>query len=122
MYEGAPGIINGLRNVVSLTRKEKGNAERALAESGIVLEHTFRTPFVHQGYIEPHACVGAVDSSGNFHVWASNKSPFLLRDQLAEALAVSADRVIVHVVPVGGDFGGKGSPMDVPLCCYLAKI
>jgi carbon-monoxide dehydrogenase large subunit len=122
MYEGAPGIINGLRNVVSFTTKEKGNAERALAESGIVLEHTFRTPFVHQGYIEPHACVGAVDPSGNFHVWASNKSPFLLRDQLAEALAVSVDRVVVHVVPVGGDFGGKGSPMDAPLCCCLAKI
>jgi CO/xanthine dehydrogenase Mo-binding subunit len=122
MYKGAPGVISGLPNVVSLTTKTKGNVERVLAESGIVLENTFRTPFVHQGYIEPHACVAAVDPAGIFHVWASNKSPFLLRDQIAEALLVGIDQVIIHVVPIGGDFGGKGSPMDVPLCCYLAKI
>lgn len=122
LYEGAPQIIRTLRNVVSFSTKEKGHAGRELARSGAVFEHTFRTPFVHQGYIEPHACVGSVDAGGNFHVWASNKSPFLLRDQLAQALAVPVERIIVHVVPVGGDFGGKGSPMDAPLCCYLAKI
>ena len=29
--------------------------------------------------------------------------------------------VRVHPMPVGGDFGGKGSPMDVPVAYLLSK-
>ncbi|MGH8056542.1 MAG: xanthine dehydrogenase family protein molybdopterin-binding subunit, partial [Candidatus Entotheonellia bacterium] len=28
---------------------------------------------------------------------------------------------VVHLVPIGGDFGGKGSLMDIPLCYHLAE-
>ncbi|MDA1036141.1 MAG: molybdopterin-dependent oxidoreductase, partial [Chloroflexi bacterium] len=31
------------------------------------------------------------------------------------------DQIIFHPVPIGGDFGGKGSPMNVPLGYYLNK-
>ncbi|MBI4525813.1 MAG: xanthine dehydrogenase family protein molybdopterin-binding subunit [Deltaproteobacteria bacterium] len=120
-YEGAPQLTQKINNVVSLTTKAKGDAEIGLTESDRVFEHTFKTPFVHQAYMEPHACACAIDAAGKIHIWASNKSPFLLRAQVAAALGVSADDVIVHLMPVGGDFGGKGSPMDAPLCYHLAK-
>src|SRR5207245_2141012 len=29
--------------------------------------------------------------------------------------------IVVHPVAIGGDFGGKGSPMDAPLCVELAR-
>lgn len=120
-YEGAPPSIGKIKNVVSITRRAKGDIESGFKKSDRIFEHTFRTPSVHQGYIEPHACVVAIDSLGKVHVWASNKSPFLLREQVAAGIGVSGDDVVVHILPVGGDFGGKGSPMDVPLCYYLVK-
>ena len=43
------------------------------------------------------------------------------RSQLAECLGWT--RVIdIQPGPLGGDFGGKGSPMDIPLCVELARL
>ena len=95
--------------------------ERALADSEYVFEHTFRTPIQHQGYIEPHACLVELDERGVAHVWASNKAPFLLLDYLREGLGLQRADVEVHMLPLGGDFGGKGSFMDIPLVYFLAK-
>ena len=120
-YEGALPGIERYKNVVSFVDRFKGNVDRALLNAEMVFRHTFRTPFSHQAYIEPHACVVDVDKGGRVHVWASNKSPFPLRAQVSECIGVPLDRVIVHLVPLGGDFGGKGSSMDVPLCYHLAK-
>ena len=30
------------------------------------------------------------------------------------------DRFQVNFATIGGDFGGKGSPMEIPVCYYLA--
>src|SRR3990172_2714897 len=121
VYAGSPPGMPKIPNLLSLTGRGKGNPDLGLKESDMVFEHTFRTPFVHQAYLEPHACVVAIDNEGKVHVWASNKSPFLLRGQVAAGLRIPVSDVIVHLQPVGGDFGGKGSQMDVPLCCCLAK-
>jgi carbon-monoxide dehydrogenase large subunit len=120
-YEGAPPGIERYKNVVSFVERFKGNVDQALQHAELVFRNTFRTPFNHQAYIEPHACVVDIDKGGRVHVRASNKSPFPLRAQIAECIGVPLDHVVVHLVPVGGDFGGKGSSMDVPLCYYLAK-
>ena len=46
-----------LRNVQSLLRAKKGDVEKAFNESDKVFEQTFQTQMVHQGYIEPYACL-----------------------------------------------------------------
>jgi xanthine dehydrogenase molybdenum-binding subunit len=99
-----------------------GDPEKALAQADHVFEHTFRTPRGHQGYLEPTASTVAIDGDGTVHVWASNKMPFRLRDLLAHTLQLPADRIQVHLCPIGGDFGGKGSVMDTPLCYHLARV
>ena len=55
------------------------------------------------------------------NLWAPNKAPHRLKHDVAAALGFEIDRIVVHHSAVGGDFGGKGSPMDVPLCYFLAK-
>ncbi|MEK7814898.1 MAG: molybdopterin cofactor-binding domain-containing protein, partial [Chloroflexota bacterium] len=82
--------------------------------------HTFTTQLMHQAYIEPHACVVSVEDNGRVQVWVNNKSPFNLREQLAAAWGLPEDRIRLNPCSIGGDFGGKGSFMDVPLCYYLA--
>ncbi len=93
----------------------------ALGRAAHVFEHTFRTPVQHQGYIEPHACLVELDEQGVAHIWASNKAPFLLLDYLREGIGLTREQVEVHMLPLGGDFGGKGSFMDIPLVYFLAR-
>ena len=95
--------------------------EAALAAADRVFEHTFRTPIQHQAYIEPHACIVEIDKDGVAHIWASNKAPLLLTRYLHEGLGLGRDQLAVHMLPVGGDFGGKGSFMDIPIAYLLAR-
>ena len=62
-----------------------------------------------------------IDQSGKVHVWANNKSPFLLREQLASGAGIPESDIVIVPSNIGGDFGGKGDFMDVPLCYQLAK-
>ena len=81
-----------------------------------VFEGTFATQLAHHGYLEPHSCTVAVDKSGNVEVWASNKGPFALKNRLAQDLEIEPEKVNVHILSVGGDFGGKASMIDTPVC------
>ncbi|HEY4465339.1 MAG TPA: xanthine dehydrogenase family protein molybdopterin-binding subunit [Streptosporangiaceae bacterium] len=106
------------------SRVEHGSrpdAEAALAASHHMIDQTYTTPSGHQGYLEPQACVAAVED-GRVRIWATNKSPYRLRGQLAECLDLDPASVEIEPVPLGGDFGGKGSPMDIPLCVELARL
>ena len=119
-YQGVPKPLPNLRNVHSHNIWGQGNIEQGFAESDLVLENSFTTQLMHQAYIEPHACIVKVENDGLVQVWANNKSPFALREQLSAALGISEDGIRLNPCSIGGDFGGKGSPMDVPLCYYLA--
>jgi CO/xanthine dehydrogenase Mo-binding subunit len=95
--------------------------ERALAAAAHRVDRTYTFASGHQGYLETQACVASVDADGRAHVWMANKSPYRLRVQLAECLDLDREAIEIHPVAVGGDFGGKGSPMDAPLCVELAR-
>jgi CO/xanthine dehydrogenase Mo-binding subunit len=98
-----------------------GDIEAALAAADRVFEHTFRTQTQHYGYLEPHSCTVAVEPDGIVKVWSCNKSPYRLREQLSAAFGIPVEHFILHTPAVGGDFGGKGSPMDIPLCLELSR-
>ena len=120
-YGGLPEPVQEPTNRFSQVVLSKGDLERGFAEADEIFEHTFTAPWVHQAYLEPHACMVHIDDSGKVQVWANNKSPFLLRDQLAACLLLKPEQIRINVTNIGGDFGGKGSSMDVPLCYFLAK-
>ena len=120
-YEGLPQPASTVRNVLAENTWTKGDVEQGFRESDHVFEHTFATQLMHQGYIEPHACVVSLDDSGRAQVWVNNKSPFMLRLQMSKVWDVPEEMIRVNPATIGGDFGGKGSFMDVPLCYYLAS-
>ena len=51
-------------NLVKKQVIAKGDVEAAFAKADEIVERTFATPMVHQGYIEPHACVGSCNEDG----------------------------------------------------------
>jgi CO/xanthine dehydrogenase Mo-binding subunit len=99
----------------------RDEVQAALARCAHVYTHTVRTPIQHQGYLEPHACLVEFDHRGIAHIWAANKAPFLLLDYLREGMGLTKNDVELHLLPLGGDFGGKGSFMDIPIAYHLAK-
>jgi CO/xanthine dehydrogenase Mo-binding subunit len=120
-YEGAPSE-RPHPNVQSVLRFRLGDVDAGLRDADRVFEHTFRTQLDHHGYIEPHAGVVAIDEDGRVQVWASNKMPFRLKELLSHALQLPPERIRINLTPIGGDFGGKGSLMDLPLAYHLARV
>ncbi len=120
-YQGLPQPPSGINNAFAHITWEKGDIEQGFRESDLVFEHSFRAQLMHQAYIEPHACLVSAEESGRVQIWVNNKDPYMLRDQLAAVWSVPAESIVLHPSTIGGDFGGKGSFMDVPLCYYLSK-
>jgi len=120
-YKGLLHTIDSPSNVfVSLTWK-KGVVEEGFRQSDVMVENTYRVPAIHQAYIEPHSSLVRVNADGTAEIWSSNKSPFGMRDAVANTLQVAPASLIIHTCYVGGDFGGKGDGNDVALCYALAK-
>ena len=49
---------------------------------------TFDTKPVHQGYIEPHACVASVSEDGQAELWCSTQGHFIVRGHCAKLLGI----------------------------------
>src|SRR5436309_4585985 len=119
--EGAPAE-RPQPSVQSVLRLGVGDGEACFRNAARIIAHTFRTQLAHQGYLELHAGVVAIDEAGRVQVWASNRMPFRLKELLSHALQLPAEKIRVNLTPIGGDFGGKGSLMDLPLAYHLARV
>ena len=120
-YKNAPERSTELPNVQSYGQWSNGDVEAGFKKAARVFEHTFRTPLGFHAYIEPHACTVRITDGGQVEIWASNKAPFTLRDRLARDLGLDPAKIKVHILPVGGDFGGKTSVVEAPVCYLLAE-
>ncbi|MEK7216812.1 MAG: xanthine dehydrogenase family protein molybdopterin-binding subunit, partial [Chloroflexota bacterium] len=122
-YKGgdAKALIPEVHNGLSRVSFGKGDLDAGFREADLTVEHTFRVPSRHTGYIEPHAGVLAIDPDGRVQVWMSSKSPFRARNELAFAVNIPPETVRFNPVLVGGDFGGKGDTSDLPIAYLLAR-
>jgi CO/xanthine dehydrogenase Mo-binding subunit len=122
-YKNSPKLPEGLspHNLQSYVQWKNGDVEAGFAKAARVFEHTFRTPLSHHGYIEPCACTVQAHDDGRVEVWPSNKGPWGLREQMAEDFGIPQEKIRIHIVHVGGDFGAKASLIDVPVAYYLSK-
>jgi CO/xanthine dehydrogenase Mo-binding subunit len=123
VYDGAPQdiLVKDIPNVLNRLSWGKGDIEQGFREADLVLEHTFRIPIHHQGYLEPQSFLVNIAADGQINAWASTKSPFGTRAQFAKAAGVPASQIRVHAVHVGADFGGKSGAGELPICYFLAK-
>ena len=112
---------DGGSNAYAYTKAERGDPDAGFAASDVVVENTYRLSRVHQIYLEPHSVL--VDCEGErVQVWCSSKAPYNMRESLANAIGLPEEQVVINPVFIGGDFGGKGSNIDMPICYYLARF
>ncbi len=120
-YAGLPTPLPAPTNAFVSDTWGRGDPERGFAEADLIVEETYTTQRAHQAYLEPHSCVVWIDGDGRVQIWASNKAPHRLKLNLVDALGLDPADIVVRHSTIGADFGGKGSPMDIPVCYFLAK-
>jgi len=99
----------------------RGDVDTALASADVVLERTFSSQPLHQGYIEPHACVAVWNEDGQGQIWASSQGHFMIRSIVAGALGIPLADLRVTALEIGGGFGGKTKVYIEPVAMVLSR-
>jgi len=108
-------------NVAKRLQIGLGDVDAALARADRVYEREYRTKAVHQGYIEPHACLGSVSEDGSAELWCCTQGHFVARAYCARLLGMEISRIRVTASEIGGGFGGKTVVYLEPLALALSK-
>jgi CO/xanthine dehydrogenase Mo-binding subunit len=120
--EGAELLDEDLSdNVHNRKRYRLGDSAAALAGSAVTAEATFRTNWVYQGYIEPHAATAWLEPDGVLTVSTATQGIFYVRKQLAKIFGRPIAKVRVRSAPLGGSFGSKILVVD-PLAAAAAIV
>jgi CO/xanthine dehydrogenase Mo-binding subunit len=112
---------SGPTNVAARLVFQKGDASKAFAGADVVVERTFRTQTVHQGYIEPHAVVARTNTDGQSIVWCCTQGPFMVRAYCAAVLGIDVSQLKVIPSEIGGGFGGKTTVYLEPIAVLLSR-
>ena len=107
-------------NIAKYVNFELGDIAKGFKEADLVIERSFKTESVHQGYIEPHACIATVSEDGQAEVWVSTQGHWIVRAHCARLLGWDVSKIKVHAAEIGGGFGGKTVVYLEPLALALS--
>ncbi len=98
-----------------------GDLEAGFTAADVVVEREFTTKPVHQGYIEPHACLASVSEDGQAELWCTTQGQFIVRAFCAKLLGMEVSQLRVTASEIGGGFGGKTVVYIEPLALALSR-
>src|SRR6267143_6019065 len=75
-------------NVAKRITFTKGDFATGWKEAAVTIERCYTSKAVHQGYIEPHACVVAIGNDGQCTIWSSSQGQFMVRAYCAKLLNI----------------------------------
>ena len=130
-YEELPGVydpVEALRpdaphvheggNVLRRWHLRTGDVAEGFRRADVIVEHTYRTPFVDHAYLETETGIGWIDAEGVLVLRASTQVLEHFRD-VADVLQLPHSRVRIEGAYLGGGFGGKE---DVTVECLLGLL
>ncbi len=117
MKPGAPAVHDG-GNLLRAWHIRKGEVAEGFARAEVVVERTYRTPFVDHVYLETESGIGWIDAEEVLVLRVSTQVLEHFRD-VAEVLRLPHGRVRLEGAYVGGGFGGKE---DVTVECLLGLL
>jgi isoquinoline 1-oxidoreductase beta subunit len=83
-----------------------GDADKALGSAAKVITAEYYGPHIHHATMEPPAATARMEN-GKWEVWAPVQSPGGTRDDVAKALGIKPEEMVVHTTLLGGGFGRK---------------
>ena len=113
-FEGKPS------NIAGTLEHKKGDIEAGFKEADVIVERSFKTEAVHQGYIEPHACLVSV-TDGKATIWSSSQGQFMVRAMCAYLTGMAQSDIRAIPAEIGGGFGGKTIIYLEPLALAMAR-
>ncbi|MFT7306695.1 MAG: CO/xanthine dehydrogenase Mo-binding subunit, partial [Candidatus Azotimanducaceae bacterium] len=108
-------------NVATRHEFKLGDVEAGFAAADVIVERDFYTPTVHQGYIEPHACLGRYDENGQSMIFCCTQGHFDVRASTAALLKMNLSQLKVIASEIGGGFGGKTTVYQEPVSLILSR-
>src|ERR1700684_267693 len=114
-FEGKPSNIGGKLEV------KKGDITQGFKEAEVVVERSFTTRPVHQGYIEPHACLVSVGADNKTTIWSSSQGQFMVRAMTSYLTGIPQSDIRAIPAEIGGGLGGQTIVYLEPLATLLAK-
>ena len=100
--------------------RSEGDVEKALAGAAKKVSATYHLPFLAHATMEPMNCAARVDAGGA-EIWAPTQAPLWARGDVAKALGLPEEKVVVHVTFLGGGFGRRAFPDFVVEAAQVAK-
>ena len=119
--QGDDSAADAPTNVASRAEFTLGDVDDGFAEADVVIEQDFKTKPVHQGYIEPHACLVSVAADGRATIWSSSQGQFMVRNATAKMTGAKLSEIRAIPAEIGGGFGGKTIVYLEPLAYTLSK-
>jgi len=116
--EPAPGKPS---NISKRVEYKMGDIDAGFAAADEIVEASFKTSPVHQGYIEPQSCLARFDADGQAELWASNQGHFIVRTFTVKLLGMKTGDLRVHPAELGGAFGGKTVVYIEPVALALSR-
>ena len=114
-FEGKPS------NIAGTLEHKLGDIDAGFAEADVIIERSFHTAPVHQGYIEPHACLVSVSGDNKATVWSSSQGQFMVRAMCAYLTGLPQGDIRAIPAEIGGGFGGKTIIYLEPVALILAR-
>jgi CO/xanthine dehydrogenase Mo-binding subunit len=113
--------IDGPTNISNIMTVKCGDVEQGFAESDIVIEREFKSAAVHQGYIEPQACIVSYKPDSQSTIWSSSQGQFMVRGLTATITGMATGDIKAIPAEIGGGFGGKTIIYLEPVAMVLSK-
>ena len=108
-------------NIAKVVTYKKGDIELGFRQADVIVEGRYTTQAVHQGYIEPHACLATYTPDGQISIHASSQGHFMIRSYTAKLLGLDMANIRVNPAEIGGGFGGKTLIYLEPVAVVLSK-
>ena len=108
-------------NIAKRFTSHIGDIEKGFAEADVVIEKDFKTKPIHQGYIEPHACLVSYNKDGQSEIWSSSQGHFIVRALTSKLTGTPLGSITAYPAEIGGGFGGKTVVYVEPLALVLSK-
>ncbi|MGZ8197444.1 MAG: xanthine dehydrogenase family protein molybdopterin-binding subunit, partial [Burkholderiales bacterium] len=108
-------------NISKKIEYKLGDLDAGFAAADEIVEMSFKTAPVHQGYIEPHACLARTDADGQAELWVSSQGHFIVRTFVSRLTGMKVADLRVHEAEIGGGFGGKTVVYVEPVAVVLSR-
>jgi len=123
LADGAPLIYEGKEGNIAFNYDySHGDVEAGERESAVVVEESYRLPYIAHCCLATCGIAASFDTQGNLTLHSVTQVPFLYRRDMAAIVGVPPEKIRVLQVTIGGGFGSK---LDIypyePIAVHLAR-